>query len=146
MTDDAIAQLNVTKHSTISLYLTNRALLYIAFSVTYSEICQNFSNSVGGNIPTLHLHTVQDASASTGPDGSYSYYFSFPRFANPLFSRFGAVSLTVWLLAIRAEKSECYCACAFYLNPDEDNAGGITGGQLLVGLVPFDQGHLQHSQ
>ena len=29
------------------------------------------------------------------------------------------------------------------LDPDEDDAGGVAGGQLLVGLVPPHEGHLQ---
>ena len=49
LTDDAIAQLYVTKFLTISLYLTKLYVLQsltIASAVKYSEIHQNFSNSV----------------------------------------------------------------------------------------------------
>ena len=48
-TDDAIGKLYVTKFLTFSLYLTKLNVterFAIASSVTYSEIRQNFSNSV----------------------------------------------------------------------------------------------------
>ena len=35
---------------------------------------------------------------------------------------------------------------AFVLYPDENNASGVTGGQLLIGFIPFDHRNLESAK